>query len=675
MSNSKILETMKKLSTEIERYDYYYYSQNRSLISDLEYDKMVKELEKYEREYPELASIASPTKTVGSTLKESKFSKVPHRVPMLSLSNTYNMGEVGDFIGRIEKGIDSLEREIFYDLELKLDGLSISIIYQDGKLTKADTRGDGAVGEDVTENILEIGSIPKFLRKPVTLEVRGEIVLPLSTFEELNRKRIEKGEEIFANPRNAAAGTLRQLDREIVRERGLDGYFYFLVEAEKHGIKSHRESIEYIEELGLKTTGVCEKLQNLDEIEKRIRYWEKKRETLDFETDGLVLKVDEIELWEQVGYTAKSPRWAVAYKFPAKQVTTKLLGVTWQVGRTGKVTPVAELEEVEVSGSKVKRASLHNYEEIKRKEIMVGDTVFIQKAAEIIPQVVMPLKELRDGSEEKIPMIEECPECRTPLVKDEELVDYRCPNEICPAKIRGAIEYFVSRDGMNISGFGIRIVEKFIEAGLLRDITDIYLLKNHRETMVNMDKMGERSIDKLLENIEKSKSQEYSRVLYSLGIPSVGKTTAKILASASGSIERFSQMSLEELCQIEGIGEKSALEIRGFLQNDKNISIIEKLKEMGLKFQNMEKKSEESEFSQEFQGKSFLFTGKLNHLKRDEAQKMVESLGGSNSGSVNKKLNYLVVGEDAGSKLEKAKSLGTVTILTEEEFIQKINKK
>ncbi|MGL5098723.1 MAG: NAD-dependent DNA ligase LigA, partial [Fusobacteriaceae bacterium] len=405
MSNSKILETMKKLSTEIERYDYYYYSQSKSLISDLEYDKLVKELEKYEKEYPELASIASPTKTVGSTLKESKFSKVPHRVPMLSLSNTYNIGEVGDFIGRVERGIDSMKGEITYDLELKLDGLSISLIYQEGRLTKAVTRGDGNVGEDVTENILEIESIPKFLKEPATLEVRGEIVLPLSTFEELNRKRIEKGEEIFANPRNAAAGTLRQLDREIVRERGLDGYFYFLVEGEKHGLKSHSESIRYIEKLGLKTTGVCEKLGNLDEIEKRIRYWEKKRETLDFETDGLVLKVDELELWEQVGYTAKSPRWAVAYKFPAKQVTTKLLGITWQVGRTGKVTPVAELEEVEVSGSRVKRASLHNYEEIKRKEILVGDTVFIQKAAEIIPQVVMPLKELRDGSEDEIPMI------------------------------------------------------------------------------------------------------------------------------------------------------------------------------------------------------------------------------------------------------------------------------
>lgn len=675
MSNSKILETMKKLSMDIERYDYYYYSQNRSLISDVEYDNLVKELERYEKEYPELASIASPTKTVGSTLRESKFSKVPHRVPMLSLSNTYNVGEVGEYIGRIERGIESLGIKATYDLELKLDGLSISIIYENGRLTKAVTRGDGAVGEDVTENILEIESIPKFLREGVSLEVRGEIVLPLSAFEELNRKRAENGEEIFANPRNAAAGTLRQLDREIVRARGLDGYFYFLVEAEKHGVKSHRESINYLERLGLKTTGVCENLQNLDEIERRIQYWEKKRESLDFETDGLVLKVDELELWEHLGYTAKSPRWAVAFKFPAKQVTTKLLGVTWQVGRTGKVTPVAELEEVEVSGSRVRRASLHNYEEIKRKEIKIGDTVFIQKAAEIIPQVVMPLKEVRDGSEEEIPMIERCPECDTPLMKDEELVDYRCPNEECPAKIRGTIEYFVSRDGMNISGFGIRIVEKLIELGLIQDVADIYLLKNHRDALINIDKMGERSIDKLLENIEKSKEQEYNRVLYSLGIPNVGKTTAKILATASGDIDRFYEMSLEELCEIEGIGEKSAIEIKNFLQREKNIERIRRLKELGLNFQNREKKLESSEFSQEFFGKSFLFTGKLNHLKRDVAQKIVESLGGINSSSINKKLNYLVVGEDAGSKLEKAKALGTVIILTEEEFLEKTKKK
>lgn len=687
MSNSKILEAMKKLSMDIERYDYYYYSRNSSLISDVEYDKLVKELEKYEREYPELASIISPTKTVGSSLEGSKFSKVAHKVPMLSLSNTYNVGEVGDFIGRVDKSVDreeNLNIEISYDLELKLDGLSISIIYEEGRLVRAITRGDGSVGEDVTENILEIESIPKFLKEPVSIEIRGEIVLPLSTFEELNRKRMKAGEEIFANPRNAAAGTLRQLDRKIVRERGLDGYFYFLVGTENIGITSHRESINFLERMGLKTTGVCENLKTLEEIEERIKYWEKKKETLDFETDGLVLKVDEIGLWEQVGYTAKSPRWAVAFKFPAKQVTTKLLGITWQVGRTGKITPVAELEEVEVSGSRVKRASLHNYEEIKRKEIKIGDTVFIQKAAEIIPQVVMPIKNLRDGSEIEIVMIESCPECESHLVKDGELVDYRCPNESCPAKIRGAIEYFVSRDGMNISGFGTKIVEKFIEAGLIKDVADIYSLKNHRDSLITMDKMGERSIDKLLENIEKSKEQEYSRVLYSLGIPNVGKATAKILAKASRDIERFSEMSLGELCGIEGIGEKSALEIQSFLHSEKNIEVISKLKELGLKFENTKKSSkkldgteslEEEGFLAEFVGKNFLFTGKLNKLKRDEAQELVERLGGINSGSVNKKLDYLIVGEDAGSKLEKAKTLGTVIILTEEEFIEKIGKK
>lgn len=675
MSDSKILETMKKLALDIERYDYYYYSKNQSLIADVEYDRLVKELEKYEGEYPELTTIASPTKTVGSSLSESKFSKVPHRIPMLSLSNTYNIGEVADFIGRIEKNIDISHKKPTYDLELKLDGLSISIIYENGRLTRAITRGDGAVGEDVTENIMEIGSVAKFLNEPVSLEVRGEIVMPLSSFEKLNAKRLENGEEIFANPRNAAAGTLRQLDREIVKERELDGYFYFLVEAEKHGMTSHRESLAYLEKLGIKTTGICENLDSVEKIEKRIKHWHEAREKLDYETDGLVLKVDELDFWDELGFTAKSPRWAVAFKFPAKQVTTKLLGITWQVGRTGKVTPVAELQEVEVSGSKVKRASLHNYDEILRKEIMIGDTVFIEKAAEIIPQVVMPVKELRDGSEKKIELITECPECGTVLVKDEELVDHRCPNEECPAKIRGAIEYFVSRDGMNISGFGIKIVEKFIGAGILHDIADIYELKNHREMMLGMDKMGEKSIDKLLSNIEKSKDSDYSRVIYSLGIPFVGKSAAKVLASMSGNIDKLMEMDIEELCGIEGIGEKSAREIREYFKNPTNLQKIDRLKAAGINFRNSSSEVNTENFSAEFQGRSFLFTGKLTLLKRDEAQKIVESLGGTNAGSVNKKLNYLVVGEDAGSKLEKAKALGTVTILTEEEFLELSKKK
>ena len=660
---------IKELREKIKKYSDYYYTNNESLISDVEFDKLLAELKELEEKYPEYREENSPTEVVGATsLKETKFQKVTHKKPMLSLSNSYNEGDIADFIERIKKLLPE-EKEINYALELKLDGLSLSIQYENGKLVRAVTRGDGAVGEDVTENILEISSIPRELKEKVSIEIRGEVVLPLSKFEELNRKRLENGEEVFANPRNAAAGTLRQLDSSIIRERGLDAYFYFLVDAQNYGVKTHSESIEYLSKLGIKTTGVCEVLKNSSELIERIEYWGAKREELDYETDGMVIKVNNIELWDILGNTTKSPRWAIAFKFPAKQVTTKILGVTWQVGRTGKVTPVAELEEVELSGSKVKRASLHNYQEIERKDIRVGDSKNKEKAAEIIPQVVKSVKELRDGSEIIIIEPTNCPICNTVLEREEGQVDIKCPNMACPGKVEGELIYFVSRDAMNIAGFGSKLVENMLRLGFIKNIVDIYELKNHREELEKLDKMGKKSVDNLLNAIETSKTREYSKVLCALGIPFVGKTSAKLLAEASENIDNLMNMSIEELMEIEGVGDKMAQAIYEFFRDEEKKKLIDGLKIHGLTFA-QEKKEELPEDEKVFTGKTFLFTGTLKNFTRNEIKEEIEKLGGKNLSAVSKNLDYLIVGEKAGSKLKKAQEIGSIKIITEDEFME-----
>ena len=664
-------ERIKELRELIEKYSYYYYTLNESLISDIEFDKLLKELEDLEKVNPQYSMFDSPTMQVGSSLKNTKFSKVTHKEKMLSLSNSYNIGEIEDFIKRVDKLLENRKKPS-YVLEVKLDGLSISVTYKDGKLVQGVTRGDGVIGEDVTENILQIQSIPKLLKEKIDIEVRGEIVLPISKFQKINEKRLANGEEIFANPRNAASGTLRQLDPEIVKERGLDCYFYFVVGGEKYGIKTHREAFDFIEKIGLKTTGIDEVLTSVEEIDKRIEYWKDAREKLDYETDGMVLKVNEIEYWEVLGNTTKSPRWAIAYKFPAKQVSTKFLGITWQVGRTGKVTPVAELEEVEVSGSRVKRASLHNFDEIVRKDIKIGDKVFIEKAAEIIPQVVKSIKELRTGEEQEVLAPTTCPICGTPLEKEEGLVDLKCPNPSCPAKVQGRFEYFVSRDGMNIIGLGQKIVERFLELGYLNDVTDIYRLSEHREEMEGLEKMGKKSVENLLNSIEESKQREYSKVLYSLGIPEVGKFMANLLADESGSIDRLMEMTRDELLMINGVGEKVADSIINFFASEENLEIIEKLKGFGLNFSGEKQSKVEKNV---FEGKTFLVTGKLTKFTREGIKEEIEKFGGKNLSAVSKNLDYLIVGEKAGSKLKKAQEIGTIKIITEDEFFNIVSEK
>ena len=675
MSFSDVQEKYTKLRNEIEYHNNLYYNEDKPLISDMEYDALMRELKQLEQEYPELLKNekngeSSPTEKVGGTASE-KFSKVRHRVPMLSLSNTYNISEIEDFDKRIKKiilseNVKEHSKELEYILELKLDGLSISLIYENGVLVQAVTRGDGQVGEDVTENIMEIPTIPKKLKKNVSLEVRGEIILPISSFNRINQEREDDGEDVFANPRNAASGTIRQLDKTIVAERGLDCYLYYLVNAENYGINTHLESIEYIEKLGFKTTKIFEKYTDFKELEKSIDKWHNDRKKLDYETDGLVIKVNNFALYETLGYTTKSPRWAIAYKFPAEQVKTKLLDVTFQVGRTGVITPVAELEAVNLSGSVVKRASLHNFDEIRRKDIKIGDNVIIEKAAEIIPQVVNVVFDDRTGQEIEIQEPTNCPVCNSELVHEEGLVALKCHNPLCPEKVKRQIAYFVSRDAMNISGLGDKIVEKFIELGKIKTIVDIYSLEKYREELENLEKMGQKSVDNLINSIESSKNRDFSKVLYALGIPFVGKFNANLLTKTFKNIENLKNQSIENLLAVKGIGDKVAVAVNTFLNDEDNWKIITNLKNIGLQFAVDETNSEEIA-DNPIKDKNFLATGKLQKYKRNDIKDIILSKGGNYLSAVSKNLDFLIAGEKAGSKLEKAEKLG-VRVLTEDEF-------
>ena len=674
-SFSDVEEKYTKLRNEIEYHNNLYYNEDKPLISDMEYDALMRKLKQLEQKYPELLKNekngeSSPTEKIGGTASE-KFSKVRHRVPMLSLSNTYNISEIEDFDKRIKKiilseNVKEHSKELEYILELKLDGLSISLIYENGVLVQAVTRGDGQVGEDVTENIMEIKTIPKKLKKNVSLEVRGEIILPISSFNRINQEREDDGEDVFANPRNAASGTIRQLDKTIVAERGLDCYLYYLVNAENYGINTHLESIEYIEKLGFKTTKIFEKYTDFKELEKSIDKWHNDRKKLDYETDGLVIKVNNFALYETLGYTTKSPRWAIAYKFPAEQVKTKLLDVTFQVGRTGVITPVAELEAVNLSGSVVKRASLHNFDEIHRKDIKIGDNVIVEKAAEIIPQVVNVVFDDRTGQEIEIQEPTNCPVCNSELAHEEGLVALKCHNPLCPEKVKRQIAYFVSRDAMNISGLGDKIVEKFIELGKIKTIVDIYSLEKYREELENLEKMGQKSVDNLINSIESSKNRDFSKVLYALGIPFVGKFNANLLTKTFKNIENLKNQSIENLLAVKGIGDKVALAVNTFLNDENNWKIITDLKNIGLQFAVDETNSEEIA-DNPIKDKNFLATGKLQKYKRNDIKDIILSKGGNYLSAVSKNLDFLIAGEKAGSKLEKAEKLG-VRVLTEDEF-------
>ncbi|WP_064590262.1 NAD-dependent DNA ligase LigA [Streptobacillus moniliformis] len=651
-----------KLIKDIEIYNHHYYNLDESLITDREYDALLKKIELLEKEFPELKLKNSPTEIIGGKSSD-KFKKVKHKKAMLSLANTYSMDDLKAFDQRVKKEVGN---NVEYVLELKLDGLSISLIYEKGKLIQAVTRGDSSVGEDVTENVIQISTIPKILKDEIDLEVRGEIVLPLKEFERINIEREENGETIFANPRNVAAGTIRQLDYSIVKDRNLDCYLYYLVDSEKYGLNTQLESIEYIQKLGFKTTGIFTKCSKIEDLEKEIEYWDNNRKKLEYETDGLVIKVNEYYLHNLLGYTAKSPRWAMAYKFKAEQKETKMLDISFQVGRTGVITPVAELEPVHISGSVVRRASLHNIDEIKRLGLKIGDIVIVEKAAEIIPQVVKVLLEKRSGNEKEIEIIDKCPSCNNTIFKEEGQVALKCKNPNCVEKLKRKIEYFVSRDALNIQGFGNKLVDKFVDLGYIRSIIDIFKLKNHKEELINLDKMGTKSIEKLLDNIDKAKDIGFEKLFYSLGIEYVGKTTSKLVVSHFGSIENIINASLEELVLIEGIGEKVSLSIYNYFKDNENISLINEIKNIGFDLSFEKEQILNNNF---ITNKKFLATGKFVNYSREEIKKVIEKNGGIYLSSVNKNLDYLIIGEKAGSKLEKAEKLG-VRIITEEEFLK-----
>ncbi|WP_156300487.1 NAD-dependent DNA ligase LigA [Streptobacillus canis] len=656
-----------KLRKDIEIYNQHYYNLDESLITDQEYDMLLKRLEILEKEYPEFKLENSPTEIVGGKSSD-KFKKVKHKKSMLSLANTYSMDDLRAFDQRVKKDVGE---NVEYILELKLDGLSISLIYEKGKLIQAITRGDGTVGEDVTENVAQISSIPKILREEIDLEVRGEIVLPLKEFERINSEREENGETVFANPRNAAAGTIRQLDYSIVKDRNLDCYLYYLVDAERYDVKTHLESIEFIKKLGFKTTGVFTKCNKIDDLEKEIVYWNENRKKLDYETDGLVIKVNEFELHNILGYTAKSPKWAIAYKFKAEQKETKVVDVSFQVGRTGVITPVAELEPVNISGSVVKRASLHNFDEIERLGLKIGDIVIIEKAAEIIPQVVKVLFEKRSGFEKNISIITNCPCCNSLLIKEEGQVALKCKNPNCIEKLKRKIEYFVSRDALNIQGLGNKIIDRFVDLSIIKNVTDLFTLDKYKEELMNLDKMGQKSVEKLLANIDEAKNISFDKLFYSLGIEYVGKTTSKLVVSHFETIEKILDAELEDLMAIEGVGEKVAASIYNYFKDEENIALINEMKNIGFNFIYEKEQVLNNDF---ITNKKFLATGKFENFSREEIKDLIVKNGGIYLSSVSKNLDYLIVGEKAGSKLDKAEKLG-VKVLDEEEFLKLSNLK
>ena len=660
-----IIEEVEKLREEIEYHNYRYYVLNDPVITDEEYDKLMKRLIELEKKYPELVTPDSPTQRVGGKVLEG-FKTVRHSQPMYSLDNTYNEEDIREFDKRVKKTL--VVSDVEYVVELKIDGVSIALRYENGRLVLGATRGDGVEGEDITENAKTVRSVPLRLRKPLTLEVRGEIYMPVEEFKRINEERQEEGLPLFANPRNAAAGTLRQLDTRVVASRRLDSFMYYLINPEKYGVKSQWEALQFLKEAGFKVNPHSKLCKNIDEVIDYWREWIERRKELDYWVDGIVVKVNSFEYQRVLGATAKAPRWAIAFKFPAEQARTKILDVTIQVGRTGVLTPVAELEPVQLAGTVVKRASLHNFDYIKEKDIRIGDSVFIEKAGGIIPQVVKSIPELRTGDEEEIKPPDKCPVCggKVGKLRPEE-VALRCLNPHCPAKLKRALETFVSRDAMDIEGFGEKLIERLVDAGLVKDIADLFYLTPFDLAQLGSG-IGQRMIAKLLSEIEEAKKRPLHKLITGLGIPMVGTKTAKILAENFDSLEELSNATIERLKKIEGIGEEVARSIVEYFRNPKSKEIIEKLKKAGVNMKSREKRLDV------LKGLSFVVTGSLKNFSREQVKEFIEILGGRVSESVSRKTDYLIVGENPGSKYEKAKRFKVKTI-SEEEFLEMVEKK
>lgn len=660
-----IHQLIEQLSNELHRHNHLYYVENSPEISDFEFDQLMKQLQELEAKHPEMVLDSSPTKRVGGDITK-KFNTIAHKYPMLSLSNTYSRDEIVEWENRIKK---SIEHKIEYVCELKYDGVAIGVAYKKGKLHAAVTRGDGTVGEEVTANVKTIKTIPLILKNgyPDDFEIRGEIFYPTAEFERLNHERKLNDEQLYANPRNLAAGTLKLQDSKLVAERGLDCFLYG-VYGEDLPFKSHIDSVLGAKEWGFKVPSITDnyirKTDSIDGIMEFIAYWDEQRKTLPFEIDGIVIKVNEYDAQSELGFTAKSPRWAIAYKFKAERVETFLESVDFQVGRTGAVTPVANLTPVQLGGTTVKRASIHNADQIEKLDLHYNDHVYIEKGGEIIPKIVDVNLSFRSNNSKKVEFINHCPECHSELMQKEGEVQHFCPNEKeCPPQLKGKIEHFIGRKAMNIDGLGSETVEVLYRTGLVKSIADLYQLTF--DQLINLDRMAEKSANNLLKGLKESLNVPFEKVLFAIGIRFVGETVAKKLAKHFGSIDAIANASYEDLIGVDEIGEKIAISIGNYFSDEQNITLINDLKNIGLQFEAIKNEA----YSSKFEGVSFVVSGVFNSFSREELKQLIEENGGKNVSAISAKTSYLVAGENMGpSKLEKATKLG-VKILSEDEFI------
>ena len=644
----------------INRANYEYYTLDSPSISDQEYDRYMQELQKLEEKHPDLKREDSPTNRVGGEVI-SEFKKVTHEIPMLSLGNVFNEDEILNFDEKVKKVVSNPK----YVAELKIDGLSVSLLYRHGKLVRAATRGDGVTGEDITHNARTIKSIPLTINKNIDIEVRGEIYMSKASFNKLN----ENGES-FANPRNAAAGSVRQLDSKVAASRNLDCFIYHLPDPEDYNIYTHEDALRFMKELGFVTNPNNKKVNSINELLEYIDYWTENRESLPYEIDGIVIKVNDLADQKRLGFTARSPKWATAYKFPAEEVLTKVVDIIFTVGRTGQVTPSADLEPVRVMGSVISRATLHNEDYVIGKDIRVGDIVSIKKAGDVIPEVVKVIKERRDGTEKPFAMVKECPICGEKLTKNEKEAAYYCVNSSCPAKIQEKLIHFTSRHAMNIEGIGDRIVEDFYNLGYLKNYDDFYNLKNYKEELMELEGFGNKSINKLLDEIENSKHNSLERLLIGLSIRHVGTKTADILGRNFMNLENLMKASFEDISSIKDIGPIIAKSVYDYFREEDNVKLISSLKKHGV---NMVYLKSVNQMETDFSYKTFVLTGSLERFTRDEAKEKIEALGGIVTSSVSKKTDVVIAGTLAGSKLKKAQDLG-IQIWDEERFINTLSK-
>jgi DNA ligase (NAD+) len=654
------------LRERIRHHEYLYYVVDNPEISDTDFDKLMRQLKDLEAEHPNLITADSPTQRVGGKPREG-FVKVPHSSPMLSLDNTYNEEELRDWERRVHEL--SGRNEVDYVCELKLDGMSLALIYEDGKLVRGITRGDGSVGEDVTLNVRTVRSVPLSIPKeklkkadiPADFEVRGELLMPLASFKKMNEERESKGLSVFANPRNATAGTVRQLESKVTAERRLDYFTYMLLKDGRTYFDRHWETLDALDAAGFKVNQNRKLVHSIDEAWAFIQQWEGKRDSLPYEIDGIVIKVDRISLQDELGFTGKAPRWAIAYKYAARAGITKLEDIRVQVGRTGKLTPVAVLAPVLIGGTTVRNATLHNMDEIERLGVKIGDWVQVERGGDVIPKVAKVIEDKDHPRGHKIfHMPEKCPECGTKVVRTEGEVDYRCVNANCPAKLRETILHFASRGIMNIDGMGDALVGQLTERGLVKNVADIYKLT--KDDLLSLERMGDKSAQNILDEVEASKKLPLERVIYGLGIRMVGERTAQFLAEHFGSMEALENAGVEELQNVNEVGPRIAESIVEFFSIAANRKLVERLREAGLTLTGQKKQR-----GTKLAGKTFVLTGTLAHFTRDEAKKMIEDAGGKVTGSVSKKTDYVVAGADAGSKLDKAKELG-VQVIDEKEM-------